>query len=707
MSTKYNVLYNGNIAFDEAKENLDKAYEDNFWERLPIEPLKIEEDFIPMPGQSVAVNKEPEGFEKAEEKAVKAIQKHSMVFDGHEKNKQIDEAYLLLGKSRYFLQRFVPALEAFSFALDKYPDANLYDETRIWKAKAQLRLQNEELAIQTLDYVLKDIDILEETFENAHTAMAMAYTQLDSIDKVMEHLKKSTYYFSNRSQSARNFFILGQIYREKQEIDSSNMVFDALTNMKKIPQKYKVHAALERAKNYSKADSTSIITYVLQDLIEDRDNRAYLDELYYQAGLIAQKNGNLENANYFYRSSVFYNKTKPFQKSLSYEKLGDLYFDKSEFETAGAYYDSVLAIPKLDQNTKRMRKIIRKNESLNDVIYYENIVKRNDSILTLTKMPEIEQKIYFEKYIEALKIKDLAEKERLENIKANTGGLGTNELLSRANPAMDNNTGSSFYFYNTQSVGFGKQEFKNIYGNRPLTDNWLISGVSGETRADITGTDKNLALSDSLKYDIHFYMDQIPVSANKIDSIFNQRSDAYYNLGLIYKEQFKEYDLATLNFETYLKNKPKENLILPTKYHLYKSYANFNDNLSNKYRDEIVMEYPDSRYAEIIQNPRDILDNQNDEESPEYIYKNAFVCYEDGDYTWALKNVNDGLEKFKGLEIEAKFELLNAFLLYKTKGDNAFVEKLNFVIVNYPNTEESEHAQKVLDKLQNKEAEKK
>ncbi len=65
MSTKYNVLYNGNIAFDEAKENLDKAYEDNFWERLPIEPLKIEEDFIPMPGQSVAVNKEPEGFEKA------------------------------------------------------------------------------------------------------------------------------------------------------------------------------------------------------------------------------------------------------------------------------------------------------------------------------------------------------------------------------------------------------------------------------------------------------------------------------------------------------------------------------------------------------------------------------------------------------------------------------------------------------------------
>ena len=86
MAAKYNVLFNGNIAFEEAKAVLDNDYEDNFWERLPIEPLKIEEDIIPFPGQKVNNDTEAQGFEKAEEKAVKSIQKHSMVIDGFEKN---------------------------------------------------------------------------------------------------------------------------------------------------------------------------------------------------------------------------------------------------------------------------------------------------------------------------------------------------------------------------------------------------------------------------------------------------------------------------------------------------------------------------------------------------------------------------------------------------------------------------------------------
>jgi hypothetical protein len=58
-------------------------------------------------------------FELAETKATKAIQKHSMNIDGRERNFQIDEAYLLLGKARYYDQRFIPALDAFNYILYK------------------------------------------------------------------------------------------------------------------------------------------------------------------------------------------------------------------------------------------------------------------------------------------------------------------------------------------------------------------------------------------------------------------------------------------------------------------------------------------------------------------------------------------------------------------------------------------------------------
>jgi hypothetical protein len=44
-----------------------------------------------------------------------------------------------------------------------------------------------------------------------------------------------------------------------------------------------------------------------------------------------------------------------------------------------------------------------------------------------------------------------------------------------------------------------------------------------------------------------------------IDSIGMERNKAYYQLGVIYKEKFKEYELATNKLEQLLQNSPEEN----------------------------------------------------------------------------------------------------------------------------------------------------
>ena len=521
--------------------------------------------------------------------------------------------------------------------------------------------------------------------------MAMAYTQLDSLHRVIDHLKKSTTYFEDRSQGARNLFILGQIYREQNKIDSSNMVFDALTYMKDIPRKYSVHAAIERAKNYSEADSTSLIVYTLQELIEDRDNRPYLDELYYQAGVLALARGEEDRAREFFETSIRKNTRKPFQKSMSYEQMGDLYFDGNEFDLAGSYYDSVLQIP-IDKNTKRMRRIIRRRESLNEVIHYEGVAKRSDSILSLTRMTEEEQDRYFSAYIENLREK-LEEQKAREQLEQMNQGMGT-----FTSATSNYNSDGTFYFYNAQVVGFGKQQFRVKYGDRPYGDFWLISQNPGMSRGAITA-ENNIQADTSALFSLDYYKERIPRSESEIDSIKLLRSDAYYNLGLIYKEQFSEYPLAAKDFEEFLAVDPIENLVLPAKYQLYRTYAYFDEEKSNKYRDEIVRDYPDSRYAEIIRNPRNLSERAEDEDSAESVYRSAFICYEEEDYNYALKTVNEGLGRFKGQEIEAKFELLKAFLLLKTSGEEAFVDKLNEVIVNFPNTEESDHAGAALEKF--------
>ena len=697
MVAKYNILYNGNIAFDEAKKQLDETYEDNYWERLPIEPLKLEEEIIPMPGQSVAKSTELKGFDKSEEKAVKAIQKHSMVIDDLEKNEQIDDAYLLLGKSRYYSQRFVPALEAFTFAIDKYPNADLYYETKIWKAKANIRLQNEKLAIESLSSIVDMFELPEEILEKAHTAKAMAYTQLDSTQHVIDQLKIATYYFKEPNQSSRNLFILGQIYREENKIDSSNMTFETLLYLKKVPRKYKIHAQIERAKNYTDKDSTQAIIFALRELIEDRGNRPYYDELYYQAGLIALQKDNIENAQGFFESSILTNKLKPYQKSLSYEQLGNINFDKANYITAGAYYDSVLQIKNIDPNTKRMRKVVRKNKSLEEVIFYENLLKNNDSILYLASLSPDDQRNYFEKYVEDLKVEE-EKRKLLEDQQQRSSGFGK---FTNAGSKQNVSEGK-FYFYNVQIVGFGIQEFQKQYGNRPLEDNWIISQKSMDSRVNTSGN-QSLIVDDTQKFDVDFYLDNIPTEKQSLDSITSLRDDAYYNLGLLYKEQFKEYEKAAVNFENYLNSNPEQYLILPVKYHLFKIYENFDTQLSNKYKNDIVSNYPDSRYTQIIQNPEKVINKEQREDSPENIYKNTFICYEEGEYIYALSSINEIEEQYKGLPIEAKFELLKAFLELKTSGEAACRKQLDYVIINFPNTEESKHATSALELLDKKE----
>ena len=93
ITTTYNYLFNGNNLFSSGLNELDTREKENFWELIPIEKFKY---------FNVDFDQEREtNFTRAEEKATLAIQKHSMNVEGKEKNPVMDEAYLLLGKSRY------------------------------------------------------------------------------------------------------------------------------------------------------------------------------------------------------------------------------------------------------------------------------------------------------------------------------------------------------------------------------------------------------------------------------------------------------------------------------------------------------------------------------------------------------------------------------------------------------------------------------
>ncbi len=692
VSTKYNVLYNGNVALEKGIQELNAKYKDNFWKVLPIEPLKIEQEILLLPGKST--EKTSSSFDIAEEKAVKAVQKHGMYIAGSERNKQIDDAYLLLGKSRYYSQRFVPALEAFEYVLKHYPKGDLNKELRIWKAKTQIRLQNEEQAVFALEDLLKSKKNEKEINEDAYTALAMAYLALDSVPQAIKHLNNAVETHENKEQHVRNLFVLGQLYRQEQNLDSSQLAFQQILDFKKSPYKYIIHTYIEQVKNSTDSTDITELQKIITKLIKERENRPYLDELYYQTAQMNYHDKDsakaLENLIYSVHTPLANN----FQKGLSYEKIGDYYFDKAKFVKAGAYYDSVM--PNVtNQNTKRIRRLKRKRKSLDEVIVHENTLKYNDSILSLVAMNTAERTAYFEEYIAKIKKAD----ELAAIIKENKERSNTSGNALAGNKKQNTNAGK-WYFYNTQTVGFGKGEFQKIWGNRDLQDNWRWS-----ERSVIQMNDENLAdnsslipeiIDESKKYNIDFYINRIPKEETELQLMRENNSNALYQLGLIYKEKFQEYPLAIQRLERFLAEKPKENLILPAKYHLYKIYEITEDPRLEKVKNEIITDYPDSRFAKIIQNP-DELNYDMLTDTPESHYEKVYCDYEYEKYAEVLAQCNVAIKQYEDNPIQAKFELLKSYTLLRTENKASFVKGLEFVVDNYPKTVESEHAQEVLD----------
>ncbi|KJD34182.1 TPR domain protein [Tamlana nanhaiensis] len=695
VTAEFNILYNGQIAFDEGRQALNDAYFDNYWEVLPIERMQVFDEIV-LPGQS-----KNEQFTRAEEKAVKAIQKHSMNIDGKEKNPQIDEAYLLLGKSRYFDQRFIPALEAFNYILYKYPASDKINQAKVWREKTNMRLDNNELAIKNLKRLLKQEELEGQDLADATSILAQAYLNTKVIDTAITLLEVASNATKSSDERGRYRFIQGQLYNELGIKDSANYAFDRVIELnRRIPRIYLISAHLEKIKNFDYENGDKLAAQeLLTELEENRENRLFLDKIYHQIGTFHLKNNHDSLAVAYYNKSLRANTVDKVLKAKTYEILGDMNFDATVYAEAGKYYDSTMLNQKL--NSKPYRVMKRKRDNLDDVIQYESIAKTNDSILTLINLPEALRLSYFERYIEDLKAKDEAAKEQAEAASDNSNSTG----LATAGPQrtgfgppinLQQGQAALFYFYNPTTLAYGKNEFVKVWGNRPLEDNWRwssnVAGVSGASNASETKVEA-LATEDE-RYDPEFYLAQIPSSEKEIDSIKKDRNFAYYQLGLIYKERFKEYELSKNRFLNLLDSNPEERFILPSKYNLYKLYELLGEEPeAAKLKVDIISSFPESRYAKILTNPDAV--SEKDENSPESLYASLFAKHENQEYADVIKTSEAFINDYEGDVLVPKFALLKAMATGRLYGYDAYKEAINNVALTYANTPEGKQAQHI------------
>tara|TARA_R110000850_G_scaffold271031_2_gene404850 strand:+ start:246930 stop:249386 length:2457 start_codon:yes stop_codon:yes gene_type:complete len=687
VTAEFNAIYNGDVALEQGKRTITQNVRDDYFEILPVERIELKDE-IQLPGEAGNAD-----FERAEEKAVKAIQKHSIYFDGKEHNPQIDEAYMLLGKARYYDSRFIPALEAFNFILHRYPTSNSINTAKIWREKTNIRLENEDVAIKNLKELFEQAKLEDEEFADASAMMSQAYINLESPDSALVHIKNAADYTKNDELKGRFLFIKGQIYNILEEKDSANLAFQEVIELnRKTPRVYMINAHMEKAKNfdYEKDDALALQEHLFE-LEEDRENRPFLDKIHHQLGMHYLQRDSIEASIAQFNKSIKEYKQNQRLQALNYATLGDIHFDKAEYKIAGDYFDSTLQ--RMVENTRDYRRIKKKRDNLEDVIRYEDVATRNDSIITLVNMTEGERLAYFTEYTRQLK--EAAIEDSIASVKEQEG-IRDNEFF-KGNKRNEERTGGTFYFYNSTAVAYGKQEFRKQWGNRELEDDWRRSNkntVSSSGTDDAVTTTSGTPISENEAFLPETYLAQIPTDQKIIDSIVGDRNMAYYQLGLIYKEKFREYNLAVNRLEKLLTFQPEERLVVPAKYHLYKTYGLLgNTSQEQRYSNDIVTNHPDSRYAEIIRNPEAIL--ATDESSPEFKYNELYRMFENQQYAEVIEKADYYITQYTGDDMVPKFELLKATAVGRQDGFEAYKKALNFVSLNYPNSEEGKRANQI------------
>ena len=652
----YNILFNGEALLDEGIASLKQNYTENHWEILPvIEGFNF----------SITNSSPTEFFKIPEEKAIKAIQK------SNKKDVAVrDRAYLLLGKSRFYDQRYVSALQAFN---------NIENSLLIreyWKALVYMTIDQNELALKAIEKGLNDKSEIQGESKFLNLARIQYYINVKNYDKAVKPLVEFLTSSNDKKLKARLNYILAQIYLEKKENE-------------------KAKAALTNVMNSGVNKSHSLILWsklIYNDLINSPDNNLFKklirSERYRQhISLINYFNAKLilsskpKQAKDLFSNALESEKIDFTLKSKIYDELYKIYLSEKDYFLASKYLDSSLAYIdpstikyfRLNKSRKKLNEVakLEKENQLLDSLIYVNSLSENDRIKLLNKSASV-----FEDY----------------------------------NNEISVGSSSSFYFDNKKSVDIGIKKFKEKWGDILLTDDWKMNpqislkrNISYEQKTDLESVDElsfNELSIDSLKLLINYNNLRLGMSLNDyvldyekshqvlsiVDNnlleINDQETLLFYKIKASEKFDKKLYDLykkkLLQNFpeSIYSKSFTRESLSLNIDSLAVKIRSEFN---SQKFKNSI------KQLDSVLEKTYNIEDR--------YVLslvKSEFIAKQKGvdEYLIFLENLKKDF-KDKQQEIQEKISVLNS--VYKKKKNNGNKIKYVGLVVSEENCPISEN----------------
>ena len=656
--SSYNVLFNGESSIEEGLLQTQESFVDNFWEFLPIEKINLSKEIITVDGIG------NEKFLKSEEKAAKTIQKHSMLINNVQYNSKIAQAYLLLGRARYLDQRFIPALDAFNQVYKQNIIVDEWYHSVIWKAKCNIRLEQEELAIELLKNLLKKEKLSAKVKADANSVLAMAYLQLQKNDLAIRPLKTASLNEKNKQYKARYLFILGQIYEKKFQNDSAYSTFNKVVSFNRSITRDLLINAKIKTLIYNPLNKNE---REISKIIDNIENKPYLDKIYYGYSNMLFLKDSVSKAEYYLNKAIKENPSDKDLLSRGYEQISKINFNKSNYVLSGKYLDSTLN--NLEKNSKKYWELERRKKGLDRVVQLEENINLYDSLLKLSSYePSKLNKI----------LNQIKDKKKKPKPKKKTSPVRNNKTRT------GNSSRSNFYFYDTKLVELGKKSFETIWGQRTRESYWrnVSSKPTTVSKKKEEIDEKNIILEETEPVN-NDLLATIPRTNFQKDSINHLKNKSYLRLAEIYLEKYSDYSLTKTKLNQLRRLNPSNEILVEANYILYKVQKKQNKKDAEEIRLQIIKQFPDSKFAKILAD-QNILIAEEGETLKQL--DSFYTLYDDQKFQQVLVGLEKGMVFIENKEILLEFDLLKAKTIGKLEGVIKYSEQIKNIIDRYPNS---------------------
>ena len=680
---KYNILYNGNVAYEEGLKAIRDANSDDYSRVLYLYPVSNHQ----------AAEASASQMDKTIEKCRKCIKLHSIKskpkrdpkrandpkyklwLQSEEFNAAMDLAWMRLGQAEFHKGDFLGAVSTFNYIINHYQnDPDMIAQCQLWIARAYAEMGWQYEAEDMLNRV--QIDALSRKHAKLYAAVkADVLLKGEHYREAIPFVKLAIPHEKRKIYRPRFAYVLGQLYEMDSKRDEAIQSYKSVVRMAP-PNEMEFNARIRIAELGGKGSLRQLKTMTRQSKFKDR-----LDQIYGAMGNIHLQNKDTAKALEMYEKAIAESTQAGTAKAAVLVRAGDIYFEQRAYVKAQPCYREAVTI--LTAEHKDYARVQKRSEVLDELIVSYTQSQLQDSLQRLSRMPEEEQRAVVDKIIA-----DLIESEKQDSARQAQEAL---EIARGDNMPRSVNTANmlggggaqkgEWYFYNPQLVKQGQQEWRRRWGTRPLEDNWrrqnkqvVASDFPANQEEGEQGTDtlgSTAAAADTLApkplprstdpHDPNYYLQQIPRTEQDYALSDSLWRDAMVALYFIYRDRLEDQPQAEETLRELERRFPNHSCLNPI--------------------------YEDRRMQALRHDEAYIARMQRMMAEQDSLYAQTYRAYTKGEFAVVKADKLYADTAYSQSALLPRFLFLNAVAVARTEGQEAFVRELQQLVSRFGDSE--------------------